>query len=674
MRDMRSMRSMLAVCLAVLLFVSPAVFAEEDAPQPDYAGWTTLAAANDESEDSGAGSATDIVEEPKTLEPVVVTATRVETPLKEIASSMTVITEEEIKQKQKTMVLEVLRGTPGLNVFRLGGPGTQASVLIRGAKSEHTLVLIDGIEMNDPISPGGTFNFANLTTDNIERIEILRGPQSTLYGSDAIGGVINIITKKGAGKTTCYVSGEYGEYNTFRTTVGASGGNKWGNYSFAVSRLETEGFSSADEKDGNVEKDGYKNTTVSTKLGLTPIENLDIYFVLRYDDAEVDIDGSNSLTWMFGDDPNSTQDTEEVFLRTSATLRLFDDVWEQTLGVSFTDVARDSRNKPDADDPADDKSSFDSQRVKLDWQNNFYIGESNILTIGLETEEEEGKSKSTFGDFPKKDARTDSAYVEDQIKLGDVFFITLGARVDDHEEFGSEGTYRATFAWLLEQTGSKVKYTYGTGFKAPTLFQLFAPPDPMFGGALGNPNLKPEKSEGFDIGIEQELYSGRVRFGITAFENDFEDLIGFDFVEGYINIDEAETSGVELFVSVQPLDNLMINATYTYTETEDRSTGEELLRRPKDVADVDINYQFPEKGNVNLEILYIGNRDDVDPNTFDTVKMGGYTVVNLAASYYLNENMEIFGRVENLLDREYEEVKGYGTAGLSVFGGVKLIF
>jgi vitamin B12 transporter len=668
-RERRStMRAITPICVAVLLFGASTTLAEEHPPASPQAAWTTFAAAETSSEEADQKE----ILEAETLEPVVVTATRMETPLSEVASSITVISAQEIEQKQKSTVSEVLRGTPGVDISRSGGPGGVTSAFIRGAKSEHTLVLIDGIEMNDPISAGRRFDFADLTAENIERIEVLRGPQSTLYGSDAIGGVINIITKKGTGKPSAYVSGEYGSFNTFREWAGASGGNEWGDYSFSISRIDTDGISSANEKDGNREEDGYKNTSFSTRLGLKPTDNSALDLFLRYSDAEADLDESNSMTWLFGDDPNSVEKTEQLFMRTQATVHLLDDLWEQKLGVSFSDTERDSRNRPDADDPGSSRSSFDGELLKFDWQHNLHLHETNILTLGVETEEEKGESKSTFGDFPKEDARTTGYYIQNQIKLLDIFFVTPGIRLDDHDDFGSEVTYRIAFACLLRDIGTKIKATYGTGFKAPSLYQLFAPP--TLWGPIGNPDLDPEKSKGFDVGIEQQLLDGRLVLGITRFENDFRDLIDFDFTEGYVNVAKATSNGVELLASFQPCDNLTVQANYTYTETEDENTGEELLRRPKDKFGLDVNYRFMEKGNAHLGIVFVGDRKDVDPDTFERVSMGDYTVVNLAASYDINEHFQLFGRIENLLDREYEEVKGYGTPDLSAFAGLKLIF
>jgi len=614
--------------------------------------------------------------EEEKLGEVIVTATRIETPASEVASSVTIITGQEIREKQKATVLEVLQTVPTLDVVQAGGPGRETAIFIRGAKSEHTLVLIDGVEMNDPSSPGRTFDFANVTTDNIDRIEILRGPQSTLYGSDAMGGVINIITKKGKGKPTGFLSGEYGSFKTLIGKAGVSGGNRWVNYSLGLSYWDTEGISAANEKDGNAEKDGYRNKSVSAKLGLMPKEYFDVDFIFRYTNAKADIDNSGGVG---GDDPNNTADTEQLFFRSQARLFLFGDLWEQKLGFSLSDHKRKGRNDPDPDHPGESsRDSYDGQILKFDWQHDLHLHKTNTLTLGVETEKEKSESsyysESLFGPFsstfPEKTARTTGYYLQDQIKLWDSWFTTLGVRLDDHNRFGNETTYRITSAYLIRQTGTKIKGTYGTGFKAPSLYQLFAP-------VYGDENLKPEKSKGWDAGVEQSLFGERVVLGATYFHNRFKDLIDFDSAASkYINVGEAETKGVEMSASLRPLEDLTLRASYTYTDTEDKATGHPLLRRAQNKAGVDVGYRFLAKGNVNLGLVYVGKREDLDYSAFPArrVELDEYHLVNLAASYDISKNIQVYGRIENLADESYEEVKGYGKPGISVFGGLKLSF
>jgi len=614
------------------------------------------------------------------LEKVVVTATRVETPIEEIASSMTVISSKEIERKKKATVSEVLKGIEGLDVVQTSGVGRDTSIFIRGANSEHTLVMIDGVEVNDPISPGRSYDFAHLTVDNIERIEVIRGPQSTLYGSDAIGGVINIITKKGEGRPKFFASAEGGTFMTFRESTGVSGGNRWINYSLGLSRFDTNGISAANKKDGNYERDGYKNSSLSARLGFAPQENLDVDFIFHYIDAKTDLDNSGGAG---GDDPNYVQKSKQLLFKTQVGLSLFDHRWTQKLAFATTDNDRDVKNKKDDQHPFDsEQGHYDGQLIKLDWQHNLQLHKTNDLTFGLEYEEEEGKSRyyweSQWGPgeslFPKKTVNTKGCYIQDQIKLWDRLFATLGVRIDDHSRFGTETTYRIAPAYLIKETGTKMKGTFGTGFKAPTLYQLYAPA--TLWGPIGNKDLKPEKSKGWDFGVEQNFLKNRVILGATYFRNDFKDLIQYEMGQGYINIAKAKTEGIELFSSVKPVDDLTVRVNYTYTDTEDKTTGETLIRRPKNKIGLDLNYHFLKRGNVNLGVIYAGERDDKDFSISPPrrVKLDQYTLVNLAASYDISKNFQLFGRVENLLDKDYEEVKGYGTPGLSIFGGIKLSF
>jgi vitamin B12 transporter len=610
-----------------------------------------------------------------TLEPVVVTATKLNTPTREVASSITVITAEEIEEKQQNTVLEALREVPAVDVVQSGGPGQQTSVFIRGANSEHTLVLIDGIEINDPSSPNRAFDFANLTTDNIERIEIVRGPESTLYGSDALGGVINIITKRGKGKPRLTVSAEGGAYNTSQEKIGLSGGNNLVNYSLFASYLNTDGFSSAGQEYGNDERDGSENFTASARIGLTPTDNFDFDFILRFTDTETDLDAFNGPG---GDDPNYKSDNQVLAFRTEARLLLFNELWEQKLALSLTDYDRDTRDDKDALHPTDAvRSSFKGNLYKIDWQNNLYLHKTNTLTFGIEYEEEESDVKDfqdhvwlvapTTKEFDKK-ADTTGYYLQDHIKLWDSFFTTLGIRHDDHQEFGSRTTYRIASTYVFKQTGTKMRATWGTGFKAPSLAQLYDP-------SAGNLNLNPEKSKGWDVGIEQPFGDDKASFSLAYFENDFEDLIITDYSTWpatYKNTNKAKTKGVEMTFTCHPLQDLLLNLTYTYTDTEDEVTGAELLRRPRNKFSANVNYNFLDRGNVNLNILYVGKREDWIGSAID--ELADYTVVNLAASYKLTDTFRLFGQVDNLFDEDYEEVWGYGTTGIAGYVGASLTF
>ncbi|MBN2242778.1 MAG: TonB-dependent receptor [Acidobacteria bacterium] len=618
-------------------------------------------------------------EDEKTQE-IVVSATRLETPTREVGSSVTVITGDQIEKMQKTSVVEVLKTVPAVDVNQSGGPGAAASVFIRGAKSEHTLVIIDGVEMNDPTTPGRTFNFAHLSVDDIERIEILRGPQSTLYGSDAIGGVINIITKRGGGSPLGSASIEGGSYESYRGAAGASGGSSWMRYSAGFSHWNTNGISAASESDGNTERDEYANTTVYGTLGLTPKDNFDLDFTLRFIDADSNGDigaGAGS------DDPNFLTTSQQLLFRTQGRLYLFDDIWEQTAGFSLTNHDLTSRNDADDLDPGTPdtflRSSYEGRVLKFDWQNNFFIHDTNTATFGIETEQDRGESRyyedtgSEWGpytnDFENRTARTTGYYLQDQIRLWGSWFTTVGVRFDDHERFGTETTYRFATAYLVDRTGTKIKASYGTGFKAPTLIQLYS--------FWGNEGLDPEESTGWDFGVEQTLFENKASAGVSYFYNEIENLIDFAGWS-YSNVGRAAIKGVELFGSARPAEPLEIRFGYTYTNAKDTASSEELIRRARHKFTFDLDCGFLEKANIHVGVVYIGERDDLvfDPITYasERVRLDGYVTVNPAVSYQVTEVVQMFFRVDNLFDRNYEAISGYGTPGISAYGGLKFNF
>jgi len=603
------------------------------------------------------------------LQETVVTANRYETPTGEVGSSVTVITAKEMEQRKKTTVKDMLREVPGLDVVQTGTFGGTTSVSMRGAKSDHTLVLLDGIEMNDASISGNGFEFANLTTDNIERIEVLRGPQSTLYGSQAIGGVINIITKRGQGKPKGFLSAEGGSYYTAKERAGVSGGTDLVNYSLGVSRLDTGGYSAASSMlPGNTEKDGYQNTSVNAKVGVNPHKNLNVDFMLNYQNSRVALDQSSGVR----DDPNYSQRTEQISFRSQADLSLFNDFWQQKLGVSINDTTRNLRDGYDALHPTKASySNYHGQTVKLDWQHILNLHKTNTLTVGVDRKEENAKSDSwsapaTYSPWPETYASNTGVYMQDQVKLFDSWFTTGGFRVDDHSQFGTKATYRFTSAYELKKTGTTFKGSYGTGFKAPSLYQLYAP-------TYGTSSLKAETSTGWDVGVEQSIPVIKTTVGATYFNNSFDNMITYSFTTNkYENTASAKSRGVETFVSVKPIADLTVKGSYTYTYAIDNTTGLPLRYTPKNKFALNTNYSFlDKKANANVGLIYVGTRNS---STTTNSAMKDYVVVNLAASYDVTKNIQLFGRVDNLFDRQYQEVNGWGTTRLAAYGGVKLSF
>lgn len=589
---------------------------------------------------------------------VIVTATKTEGYQAETGSSTTVITADDLKKKGKRTVLEVLRDVPGVSVMQYGSFGGGTSIYLRGSKPGHTLVMLDGMELNDPMGTDRSFNFAHLLTDNIERIEIVRGAQSTLYGSDAMGGVINVITKKGQGKPKWEASLEGGSHNTFKETLGLSGSLDKLKFSLSLLRLDTDGVSKA--ADGS-EDDGYENTTFSTRLAYALFEDANLDFVLRRIDAKYDYDdGSNQ------DDPNKIGWWKSIMGKIAFD-QAVNSIWDHNISFSYSETERKYKDDPDSVDLADNTHNwYNGDTKKFEWQHNIYPVDWSKTTAGFEYEEERGfaDGRASWDRFDRKTMDNKGYYFQNQFKLWESLFITPGLRVDDNEFFGSETTYKISASYFIPKVGTRFKANWGTGFKAPSLYQLYS--------SYGDPNLNPDEGESYDFGFEQNLFNDRVTFGLTYFHNEFENMVAFDMASyTYQNVDNAKMKGLELECFFKPTETLTIGANYTYTKTEDGDTGKELARRPKNQAGFNANWAFLEKGNLNLSASYVGSRWD---NSANTRKVKAYTKVDFCTSYDLRENFQIFGRIENLFDKASQQIHGYAAPGRSFYAGVKATF
>jgi len=610
------------------------------------------------------------------LSDIVITANKFAAPMLEVASSVTILTEQDIRKSNKSYVSEVLRDVPGLLIVQQGGPGKVTRLFIRGANPHHTLVLLDGVEMNDPGSLSNAFDISNLQTENIEKIEVLRGPQSNLYGSDAMAGVVSIFTKKGTDKPALSLSAEGGSYKSYKGAASFSGQYGILDYALNYSRLSSDGFSSAGEKYGNTEDDSYLNSSAMSRLGINFNKNisLDLFYKINKSDSDLD---QNTMT---GDDPNFNYELEESSFRTAANISLLNDKWNQVLSFSLMRNINRTSDETDELHPATASLNyFTGRRYKYDWQNNLKLFENNTLSLGVETEQEVGYSSyngvSEWGpftsEFPSARAYTTGIYLQDQLRIFNSLFANAGVRYDKHNRFGSVVTYRIAPAYFVQATATKLKATYGTGFKSPSLYYLF---DPLY----GNKDLKPEKSKGWDIGFEQYLFNYMYSFGVTYFNNSFDNLIGYDSNFRTVNIDKAETKGLETFISASPFNDVTINLSYTLTHTKDLSlqgedSGKELLRRPRNKFSMNISYSKDNFGT-NLELLSVGKREDKDFSTWPAsrVTLAPYALVNVSSWFNVTDNIKLLGRIDNLLDADYEEVLFYGTPGLSGSIGIKL--
>ncbi|UCB57242.1 MAG: TonB-dependent receptor [Candidatus Omnitrophota bacterium] len=592
---------------------------------------------------------------------VLVSATKVKSHQAEVGSSSSVITAQDLEKSGKKSVGEVLRNVPGVSVMQSGAFGGTSSIYVRGSKPGHTLVMIDGVEVNDPISARGYFDFAHLTTNNIERIEIVRGAQSTLYGSKAIGGVVNIITKKGKGRPGWQFAFEGGSYNTFQETLSLSGSQNKLDYSLSVLRLDSEGISKTCDTS---EDDEYENITFSNRLGYEVSESSKLDFVFRLTDAKYDYDGG-----AYQDDSDKVAWWRNIIGK-AAFSQVLTSIWDHELSFSYAQTRRKYRDDPDFDDaPGTGRTHnwYKSRIGKTEWQHNISALDWYTLTCGLEYEEERGfaDGRVSSNRLDRRAVDSKGCYLQNQFKWRESLFIIPGLRIDDHELFGTETTYKVSTSYIIPRIKTRLKGNWATGFKAPSLYQLFHP-------RYGNEALRPDESRSYDFGFEQGLLDDKLTFGLTYFHNDFKNMVEWDTnALIYNNIDNAQTKGFELEGSFRPIEDLTLGANYTYTKTKDKDTGRKLTERPENQVGLDLNWAFLEKGNVNLMAAYVGHRWD---NSANTRKVKPYTKVDLSASYDLTETFQIFGRIDNLFDRNYQQIRGYATPGRSFYAGSKASF
>ena len=602
---------------------------------------------------------------------IVVTANRTERDLSRVGESVTVVGLEEIVERQPTEVLDVLRTVPGLTLVRNGGIGTTASVSIRGAESDQTVVLVDGVKLNDPASPGGGFNFGSLLTGNIARIEVVRGPQSVLYGSQAIGGVVNLITREPTEDPSAFVRAEYGSRDTAHLVGNVSGRSGPVAMSAGATYLRTDGISVFSEERGGVEADGFESFGANGKMDIFLAENIALDLRAFYTDSEVELDGFAPPTYAFGDTDEFSKRTDFVGYA-GLNAEFLDGRFRNRLGFAYTNI--DRRNlDPDG---GVDVETFDAngENRRYEYQGVLEATDQAELVFGAEHEEAEFRSASYGGAPDEASVWTNSLYGQLNVVPATGLSLTGGVRYDDHELFGDEITFAASGAYTPNGGATVLRASYGEGFKAPSLYQLYSD--------YGNEALRPEEAESWDIGVTQRFFGGRAEVGATYFERDSTNLIDFVSCFGssdpgcaerpngyYDNIDLASAHGLEFGLALRPVDGFNLSASYTWLETEDEATGNDLARRAGEkfslVADYETDFGF----GLGATVLVVGDSFD---NASNTRRLDGYTVADIRASYAINEAVEVFGRMENVFDEEFETAFRYGQPGRSVFGGVRL--
>ena len=651
-------------CLLPLLSLNPPVYA---APNIDVASADQV----------------DVIE----TREVVVSATKTPVPVTQLTSAVEIITEEDLKRRQIKMVSEALRLSQGLTVFSNGGPGTSTSVRIRGSNSDQVLVLIDGAIMNSATT--GSFDFANLTTDNIERIEILRGAQSMLWGADAMGGVINITTKRGTGAPSANAFFEYGSFSSIREGGQVSGKTGIVDYSAALSRWDYTGFSAANYRRGASEKDGFHNWQTSARLGVALPHEGRLDFNFRLLQGRVNIDNGSSP----GFDTLGAFNNSQQFVYSAAYTQPITTWWNQVLTVSrqtedsesYSGTTQRNLQTGVVSTPFLYRSQINTLANRIEWQHNIQIAKPLLLSAGYQFREQQGQNRDLLTnnlDIPTKIVSSNAGFAQAQLNLWERVFATAGVRQDQYNVFGGATTYRTTAGYLHQETGTKIRSSYATGFRAPTVNQLYFPD-------FGKSDLKPERSQSMDIGVDQYLLDNRLTLSGGYFWSRYRDMIvaqqsadvcgsSFGFANFCAqNIGLVSTKGWEASVKyavvrdIPLIKSFDVQAQYTNTLTRNlvQEPGNRAPRMPVDAWSMIISYQPIEPVRVNLEGRYVGSRfNDVN----NQQKMRAFDVWNLSATYNVTNRVQTYVRADNIFNEKYEEIQFYGTPVRSIFVGVRV--
>ena len=593
----------------------------------------------------------------QTLPPVVVTATRVETPKDDITTTLSVITSEDMRAKQAVTVEEVLRDVPGLDVVQSGSRGNTTSVFIRGSNSNQVLVLVDGMEVNSVTA--GNFDFAHLLTGNVDRIEVLRGAGGTLYGSKAVGGVINIITKKGQGAPQVSLSAEGGKASTHREIFGLSGGQKDLSYSFSSSYLKTNGFRSVN--------DGYRNAAVSARLDYKLLDNGSLKAIFSMTDTNLGLVNNNNSSGVL--DPNAEEE-DQRFIGQLAWEQKLAPQWDYRLSMGTTQ-AHERFHDPDPLAFSTARTLIKPRILSPQFQTNYRLQSGHQLTFGVDLDLRHVKYTSTDDSGTvtmfKKSQSNQALYLQDQFKLlNDRLILVGGLRYDHNGDFGSEWSPSASAAYLIGATGTKLKASYAEGFRAPTFNDLFFP-------GSNNPNLSPEVSWELNAGVEQRLWADGWLLEPTYFHREVKDLIVFKGSRPE-NVGQVIFDGVETTLQVPLGKGFSFKGNYTYVNFSDR-----LTRRPKHKGNLILNYKNG-PFNLNFGSHLTGRHLDVDAVTFDTIDKVGFSRFDLASSYVLpwqppgTKQVQLFAKIENLFNKRYEEADGFLARPVNFLIGLRGVF
>ena len=575
----------------------------------------------------------------------------------EVGQAVTVLGRDTLETRQTISVADLLATTPGVTVSRNGGPGQPTAVRIRGAEGDQTLVLIDGVRVNDTSATGGGFDFGNLLAGNIERIEVLRGPNSVPWGSQALGGVVNIVTARPTEAFGATLNAEYGYKNSKKLVGNVRGSFGPLRASFGGGYFDDDGISAF--KLGT-ERDGYRQYAANGRVEIDLSSDVTIDLRGNYADSRVGFDGYPPPFYDFADTTGYST-TKQAFGYAGLNAALFDGALKNRLAFTISDTNRASFSTATSN-----PSRFKGRSERFEYQGDATLSGWLRAVFGVEHE------TSRFNDgFSTVSTGVTSGYAQLIANPVEALTLTGGIRVDDHRTYGTKTTVSANAAWRVG-SGTIIRASYGEGFKAPTLYQLYS--------FYGNTVLKPETAQSYDLGIEQSLIDGTLKVGATLFHRDTTNQIDFATVPPradrpfgyYLNIARTRAEGAEAFIELRPSQTLLLNANYTLTDAKNRATNTVLLRRPRHSVNANIDWNPRDWLHLGASVQTVSDSRDSDYLTFSPTSLDGYTLVDLRASVPIGDRFEVYGRIENLTDTRYETVSGYGTLGRNAHVGVRV--
>ena len=594
---------------------------------------------------------------------IIVTGSRVPIPVSKTGPGVTVITSRDIETMKPNSVTDILKTVPGVFITESGAGGL-ANLKIRGGKNGMSMIMIDGVQVFDATDMDNSLDISSIPIENIERIEIVKGPVSASIGSGAMNGAVNIITKKGSPKKAVNAQANFESSLWKQNSKGSAslyGGNDKINYRIGGASSYDEGVSAY--KKGK-EQDASSMGAAFAYVGLTPTDNFETSLTLNYVDKEDELDnvyigGGNGT-----DDPNYTQRLRRVFAAWN-TKYILNDFWEPSLKVFYTLQDRIYNNEPDSQSSASNHDRYVGQTTGADFQNNFYVMDEITMTAGLfyQTDKADiNSSYSSYGDL-KKALNKYAGYLQGTVNLFDAWTTIVAVRGDKYSDTALTPTGRISSVYDIKAIDLQLKAAFGTGFNGPTLYQLYAPnpyePDKPY----GNKDLKPQKSTSYEVGFTNGILNRMFTWGVTGFDNYYRDLIVWD--NKYYNKNKAHSRGIEAEFGVFPCTYFNLKGFYVFTETKDEN-GKIMYNTPSHQYRLSATMKPFEKFSLYTEVLFASGTGSSKATTTP------YTLLNMAASYGITENIEIYLKGTNLTDLKYEVNPGYGTKGIEVYAGMTM--